>query len=187
MAIQFLDPEIALVVIDLQRGIAAMPIVHPLAGVVAHSAQLAKAFRQRGLPVVLVNVDALAPGRNDTDQGPFSPPPGFDELLPELDIQPSDHRVTKRQWGAFEGTSLDQFLRRRGVTQIVLTGIATSIGVESTARDAQGKGYNIVLVPDAMTDLHMHSHQHSVDTIFPRLGQVASTGRVLELLAAQAG
>jgi nicotinamidase-related amidase len=187
MAIQNLDSKVALVLIDLQKGIAAMPVAHPSADIVARSARLAKAFRQRGLPVVLVNVDGVAPGRNDAEQGAFSPPPGFDELLPELDVQPSDHRVTKRQWGAFEGTSLEQFLRRKGITQIVLAGIATSIGVESTARDAHGKGYNLVLVPDAMTDLHAHAHQHSVDTIFPRLGQLASSDRVLELLASHAG
>lgn len=85
--------------------------------------------------------------------------------------------------GAFYGTSLDQFLRRRGVTQVVLAGISTSIGVESTARNAHEFGYNVALVLDAMTDLNLVSHEHSVEKIFPRLGETTTTAEVLNALA----
>src|SRR5439155_3348746 len=90
--------------------------------------------------------------------------------------------VTKQRWGAFAGTTLDRYLRERGVTQIVLTGIATSIGVESTARNAYDHGYNVMLVVDAMTDLHADAHRHSVEKIFPRLGESTTTGQLLRLL-----
>ena len=90
--------------------------------------------------------------------------------------------VTKRNWGAFHGTDLDVQLRRRGVTQVVLTGIATSAGVESTARAAHEHGYHVTLVTDAMADRSQEVHAHSVDRIFPRLGETGSTDDVLALL-----
>ena len=112
----------------------------------------------------------------------FSFPADWTELVPELEQQPSDYIVTKQRWGAFLGTSLDDVLRRRGVTQIVLTGVATSIGVESTARSAYDLGYNVTLVIDAMTDRDADAHRHSIEKIFPRLGETTETGEVLGLL-----
>jgi nicotinamidase-related amidase len=184
MPLTQLDPLTALVVIDLQKGIAAMPTSpYPISEVVSRSAQLARAFRQKGLPVVLVNVKGGAPGR--TESGPMGGARSADwaELVPELEAQPSDHLVTKMQWGAFEGTSLDQFLRRRGVTQIVLTGVATCFGVESTARSAHEHGYNVTLVTDAMADRDAEAHKHSVEKIFPRLGETTTTEVLLKHLA----
>jgi nicotinamidase-related amidase len=102
--------------------------------------------------------------------------------VPELDPQPSDHLVTKQRWGAFLGTDLHDYLRERGATQIVLAGIATSIGVESTARSAYDLGYNVALVVDAMTDRDPEMHRNSVEKIFPRLGETAKTEDVLKLL-----
>jgi len=182
MPLTKLDPKSALVVIDLQNGILSFPMAHPTAPVLQNAARLAKAFRAKEQPVVLVNVAGGAPGR--TDQGPteFTPPPDWLDIVSELDAQPSDIRITKKQWGAFYGTALDLELRRRGVTQIVLCGIATSIGVESTARDAYERGYNVALVVDAMTDLATAPHENSVRRIFPRLGESATTDAVVELL-----
>ena len=102
--------------------------------------------------------------------------------MPELERGPGDDQVTKRTWGAFLGTDLDAYLRARGATQIVLAGIATSIGVESTARSAYDLGYNVVLVTDAMTDRDADAHRNSVEKIFPRLGEIATTEAVLRML-----
>jgi nicotinamidase-related amidase len=176
-----LDPVTALVVIDLQKGIVGLPTAHPAADIVERASQLASAFRRHGRPVVLVNVAGVAPGRTDAP-GRGTLPPDWSQLVPELNAQPGDHRVTKMQWGAFLGTSLDQFLRRRGVTQIVLAGISTSIGVESTARAAYELGYNVVLAIDAMTDLDADAHRNSITKIFPRLGEVTTTSAVLAAL-----
>ncbi len=182
MPLTKLDSVAALVVIDLQKGIVAAPTVHPAGEIVARTAQLARAFRERGWPVVLVNVAGGAPGR--TDAGPRKLPsqPDWTQLAPELEPQPSDHRITKQRWGAFFGTSLDDYLRGRGVTQIFLTGIATSIGVESTARSAYDLGYNVVLVVDAITDRDAESHRHTVEKIFPRLGETETSDNVLRTL-----
>jgi nicotinamidase-related amidase len=181
MPLTQLDPIAALVVIDMQKGIVGMPTAHPASEIAGRVARLARAFRARDLPVVLVNVAGRAPGRVDASFT-FSPPPDWAELIPELDRQPSDYTVTKQQIGAFYGTGLDMILRRRGATQIVLAGIATSIGVEATARSAYDQGYNVVLVVDAMTDLSAAAHQHSVETTFPRIGETTTTSDVLARL-----
>jgi nicotinamidase-related amidase len=186
MPLTKLDDVCALIVIDLQKGIAGMPTAHPISEIVDRSAQLARAFRKRSLPVVLVNVSAPAPGRTDAGRPKFSFPPDWTELVPELEQQPSDHLVTKQRWGAFLGTDLDDYLRRRGVTQVVVTGVATSGGVESTARSAHDLGYNVTLVVDAMTDLNADAHGHCVEKIFPRLSETAQTETVLNLLKEEA-
>jgi nicotinamidase-related amidase len=185
MPLTKLDTTAALVVIDLQKFVVTLPSVHPAAEIVARAAQLARAFRQRGLPVVLVNVTGGAPGR--TDAGPLnlsSLPPGWADLVPELQQHPNDLLITKQRWGAFIGTSLHDDLRQRGVTQIFLAGVSTTAGVESTARSAYDFGYNVVFVTDAMTDRNADAHRNSLETIFPRLGETTTTANVLSLLNA---
>lgn len=187
MSLTTLDPRAALVVVDLQQGIVSTPASpHSTDEVVERSARLADAFRARGLPVVLVRVSFAAdgsdapPGRTARGASGRSFPEGWDRLLPELG---EGIVVTKRNWGAFHGTDLDLHLRRRGVTQVVITGIATRFGVESTARAAHEHGYHVTLVEDAMTDRDADGHRHSVEGIFPGLGETGSTDEVLDLLA----
>lgn len=183
MPVTTFDPNVALIVVDLQKGIAGMPGAHPIAGVVERSAALADAFRAHNLPVVLVNVEAVAPGRTQQAARVSSFPPEFAELLPELNRQPSDHLVTKRTWGAFTGTDLEAYLKGRGVTQVVVTGVATSAGVESTARFAHELGFNVTLAIDAMTDMSLEAHENSVTRIFPRMAETGTTDEILALLA----
>ena len=182
MPLTKLDSTVALIVIDLQKGVVGLPLAHPSAEIVGRAAQLARAFRTSSQPVVLVNASGRAPGRTDAGTPKYSFPPDWTDLIPELDRQPSDHVITKQRWGAFLGTTLDHDLRSRNVTQVVLTGIATSVGVESTARSAYDLGYNVVLVVDAMTDRDAATNRHSVETIFPRLGETAITAEVLAML-----
>ncbi|GAB7030050.1 isochorismatase family protein [Streptomyces sp. NPDC021749] len=183
MPVTTLDPKTALVLIDLQKGITGLPTVPlPAADVVGRAARLAAAFRARELPVVLVNVTGGAPGRTEFPTGGGTPPADWAELVPELDRRPGDLTVSKQRWGAFHGTGLDRELRDRGVTQIVLAGIATSIGVESTARAAHEHGYHVTLVTDAMADLDEAAHRNSLEKVFPRLGETGTTEAVLTLL-----
>ena len=182
MPLSQIDTNAALVVIDLQKGIVGVPTAHPAGKVAERAASLAQAFRERGLPVVLVNVDRRPPGRTEAPATNRALPPDWSELVPELNLQPNDHRVTKHCQGAFTGTSLDEYLRGRGVTQIVLAGISTSVGVESTARVAFDLGYNVAFVVDAMTDRDGDNHSHSVKKVFPRLGESTTAGELLELL-----
>jgi nicotinamidase-related amidase len=111
-----------------------------------------------------------------------APSPDWSDLIPELDRQPGDLVIFKRQWGAFYGTDLDLQLRRRGLATIVLCGIATEFGVESTARDAYERGYEQVFAGDAMTGLNAESHANAVERIFPRMGRVRRTEEIIAAL-----
>jgi nicotinamidase-related amidase len=181
MAVSTLDPKTALILIDLQKGIVSYPTAHPIADVLKHAGALADAFRARNLPVVLVNVTGGAPGRNEQPKR-GEPPADWADLVPELKQQPGDHTVTKRTWGAFTNTGLDALLKKLAVTQVVVGGVATSIGVESTARQAYEFGYNVTLASDAMTDLNADAHANSVARIFPRLGETGTTQQIIALL-----
>lgn len=182
MPLSQLDPVAALVVIDLQKGIVNLPFAGPKGDVVNNAGRLTEAFRNRQLPVVLVNVAGRAPGRTDAAAPKLPISPDFADLIPELNHQPDDYRVTKKHPGAFLGTQLDDFLKKKGVTQVFIIGIATSIGVEATARSAYDLGYNVVLVTDAMSDMSAEAHEHSVQKVFPRIAETADTESVLALL-----
>ena len=182
MAVTTLDPKTALVVIDLQKGIVAYPTVHPIAEVVKRARSLADAFRHRGLPVVLVNVAGGAPGRTERPRSSEPFPAGWTDLIPEINQQPSDVVVTKRTWGAFASTNLEGQLKALGVTQVVIAGVATGTGVESTARQAYEKGFNVTLAIDAMTDMRPETHDYSISQVFPRLGETGTTQEIIDLL-----
>ncbi len=185
MPLTVIDPATALIIVDLQKGVASLVNAQAFDPVVRHARELAETFRSRGLPVVLVNVAGGAPGRTEHARGLANLPADWTELLPQLDPQPTDHRVTKRTWGAFTHTDLEAYLRSLSVTQVVLAGVATSIGVESTARQAHELGFHVTLAIDAMTDLSPEAHHNSLTRIFPRLGETGTTAQVLELLRRQ--
>ncbi|WP_405777618.1 isochorismatase family protein [Streptomyces sp. NBC_00859] len=177
-----LDTRTALILVDLQKGIVGLPTVHPAAEIIERSAQLAAAFRAHDLPVVLVRVTGGAPGRNEGPARQGTPPADWAELVPELDQQDGDIVVTKQTWGAFYGTDLDMQLRRQGVTQVVLAGIATAMGVESTARSAHEHGYHVTVATDAVTDMDPEAHRNAVERIFPRLGETDTAETIVKLL-----
>jgi nicotinamidase-related amidase len=185
MTISLLDAKPALLVVDLQKGIVGMPVAHPIAAVVDKSARLAAAFRKHDLPVVLINVDGGAPGRTEQPLRVRDFPAGWTDLVPELKQQPSDHLVTKRTWGAFTATDLERYLRQCGVTQVVVVGVATTAGVESTARHAHELGFNVALAVDAMTDMNADAHHNSVVRIFPRMAETGTTQEIIDLLDAR--
>jgi nicotinamidase-related amidase len=185
-----LDPATtAFIVIDLQKGITTRPgAPHASSDVVARCAKLAAACRAKGALVVLVRVafdaalrDRLTP---PADQAmPSTPlPPDWSELVPEMTPTPDDLVITKHQWGAFYGTELDLQLRRRGIRTLLMGGIATNFGVESTARDAWERAFHLVFIEDAMSTFDADAHRFSVTTIFPRLGRVRSSAQVLAAL-----
>jgi len=183
MGVTALDPKTALIVVDLQKGIVATPTAHAISDVVSRARALADAFRARSLPVALVNVAGSAPGRTESPRRRQSFPVGWTDLVPELDRQPDDIVVTKRTWGAFASTDLEEQLRARGVTQVVIVGVATGTGVESTARQAYEQGFNVTLAVDAMTDMRPEAHAYSIAQVFPRLGETGTTQEIIELLA----
>jgi nicotinamidase-related amidase len=182
-----LDPRIsALVLIDLQQGILSNALT-PVTSqeLVARGQALAERFRAAKATVVLVNVAFSADGRDmlhqPVDQAPPIPaggfPAGWSQFPPGL-MQPGDLQITKRQWGAFHGTELDLQLRRRHIRTIVLGGVSTQIGVESTARQAHELGYELLIVKDAITSSVAEGHEMSMKHIMPRLGRIVQSGDI---------
>jgi nicotinamidase-related amidase len=182
----------AVVVIDLQKGIVGFPgSPHSAPSIVANSVELLAAARSVGAQPVLVHVgrssdgrDALQVASDQSMRATGAMPPDWSELIAELNQQASDIAILKRQWGSFYGTDLELQLRRRGLTTIILCGIATEFGVESTARDAFERGYEQVFAEDAMTGRSAESHANSVTRIFPRMGRVRSTAEIVAALRA---
>lgn len=188
-----LDPRrTAIVVIDLQKGIVGFPgQPYSAASVVANAAALLDAARSAGAQPILVHVGRSPDGGDGLQAACDQPmrmagalPPDWSELIPELNRQPNDIVILKRQWGAFYGTDLELQLRRRGLHTIVLCGIATAFGVESTARDAYEHGFEQVFAEDAMTDRTTESHTDAIAHIFPRMGRVRSTAEIVAALRA---
>jgi nicotinamidase-related amidase len=183
MPLTTLDPTPALVVIDLQKGIVSDSVAH----VVPNAAALARAFREYALPVMLVNVTGRAPGRTDahiraSHGSTGTLPASWADIVDELDPQPGDHLITKRRRSAFHDTGLDTLLRDLGVTQIVLAGVSTSSGVESTARSGHDHGYHVVLATDAMADPDPVSHRHSLERVFPKLSETATSAEIIDVV-----
>ncbi|MGJ4905397.1 isochorismatase family protein [Bradyrhizobium sp. HKCCYLS2058] len=198
MALTQLDLNTALIVVDLQKGIVGASLLHPIGEVIARASALAERFRALRLPVVLVNVAGTAPGRTERPPRLTAPfPADWADLIPELNRQPHDIVVTKRTWGAFASTDLETRLKARDVTQVVVAGVATGTGVESTARQAyeQGfnvtlavayeQGFNVTLAVDAMTDTRPEAHQYSLTHVFPRLGETGTSADIIRLLDAR--
>ncbi|HEY3294922.1 MAG TPA: hydrolase [bacterium] len=187
-----LDPKTtALVVIDLQKGIASRTTApHAAETVVKNCARLADEFRKRGGTVVLVHVvfsgdygDRLVPLSDMPQTIPAVLPPDWSDFVPEIKPRKGDLVIIKRQWGAFYGTDLDLQLRRRGIVTVVLGGIATNMGVESTGRSAFEHGYQQIYVEDGMASFSAEMHTFAIQNIFPRIGRVRSAEEVLAGLA----
>lgn len=155
----------ALVLIDLMPRIIAMPVApHTGEEVAGRCARLAEAFRAAGRPVVLVRVER---------PGVAEQPPG--SALVEGLAHPGDIEIVKRTVGAFHGTGLHERLRGLGVDTLVLAGLVTTMGVESTARAASDHGYGVEFVEDAMSGFAADEHAFAVERIFPRFGEVRDT------------
>ena len=179
----------ALVIIDLQKGIASRetaPYTSDL--VIKNASMLADAFRKKNMPVFLVRVKSSADGKDmlspiaDQSMAYSPPPPDWADIVPQLGPDPKDFIITKHQWGAFHGTELELQFRRRGITTMVLSGISTNIGVESTARFAFEYGFNQIFAEDAMAALSAEEHAFTITKTFPRIGLVRSTQQIIDAL-----
>jgi nicotinamidase-related amidase len=178
----------ALVVIDLQKGISQMEAKpHSAKDVIANAAKLADAFRKNSMPVFLVHV-AMGQGTmlktisDESWQRPANVAPDWADFVTEMTPQANDTVITKRQWGAFYGTELELALRRREIDTIVLCGIATDYGVESTARFAYEYGFQQIFAEDAMSSRSEEQHNAAVNFVLKRIGRVRKTEEILKAL-----
>lgn len=187
MAEQLLEKKkTALVIIDLQKGVAGREMApYSAAVVIQNAAKLADEFRKNNMPVFLVHVTFSEGERLNTISDEQmaarmqSMPPDWSEFVPELKKADSDIVITKKQWGAFYGTGLELQLRRRNIDTIVLCGIATNYGVESTARFAYEYGFQQIFAEDAITSMSKEMHDASVNYVLKRMGRVRKTDEIL--------
>jgi nicotinamidase-related amidase len=185
-----LDKNTALILIDLQNGVAGLTLAHPVQDVLTNAARLVAAFRKAGLPIVIVNVNPAGAAWTKSRKDPnTAPAPAFKEdwlaIVPEIKTEAGDIFITKHTWGAFYETALDEELKKRNITGIVIAGISTSIGVEGTARGASERGYNLTFALDAMTDMFLDAHEHSIKRIFPRIGETGMTEDVIKMVSGE--
>ncbi len=182
-----LDKQTALILIDLQKGIVSRQTATPIQDIIKNTVKLIHAFRKKGLPIIFTNVimrnvPFTKTRKEQPMQQPANPTPDLFEIIPEVAKQPEDILITKHSWNAFFETNLEEELKSRGITGIVIGGVSTSIGVEGTARAASERGYNIAFAKDAMTDTVAEAHERSVKYIFPRMGEVDVTENIIEKL-----
>jgi len=185
-----LDPaKTALVAIDLQGGVVGRTTVpHSTSEVMERTRRLAESLRQKGGTVVYVRVDIndfliLPVDKPFREANAPRLPESMSELVPESGLQPGDLVVTKRHWGAFAGTDLEAQLRQRGIETVVITGVASQAGVESTVRQGTGLGFAFVVAEDACAALEEAEHRYPFDNIFPRIARVRSTDEVIAAIA----
>jgi len=182
----------ALLVMDYQNDIVGMVPEAARGSLVDKAAEALKAARDMHLPIIYVVVrfrDGYPEVSTQNKRFAMLKQSGrLREGTPGAEIhaavapEKGDIVVTKRQWGAFYGTDLELQLRRRGITTVVLGGIATNYGVESTARDGYERAYELVLVEDAMSARSAADHAFACERIFPRLGRLCCTVEVLAAL-----
>jgi nicotinamidase-related amidase len=181
-----IDKNTALILIDLQKSVVRLTLASPVQNILENASKLVDAFHMAGLPVVIVNVNPRGAkwtsSRRDAKPPQIPPSPDFLEITPEIKTRSGDIFITKHTWGAFFETGLDDELKKRNITGIVIAGVSTSIGVEGTARQASERGYNITFASDAMTDMVAEAHERSIKYIFPRMGEVDGTEKIIEKL-----
>jgi nicotinamidase-related amidase len=181
-----LDKNTALILIDLQKSVVRLTLASPVQTVLENASKLLDAFHLAGLPVIIVNVNPRGAkwtsSRKDAKPSQIPLAPDFLEITPEIKTQSGDIFVTKHTWGAFYETGLEEELKKRNITGIVIGGISTSIGVEGTARQASERGYNITFAEDAITDMFAEAHERSIKYIFPRMGEVDISEKIIEKL-----
>jgi nicotinamidase-related amidase len=182
-----LDKNTALVLIDLQNMVVAnAAAAHPVEDILEKANKLIDTFRNKNLPIVFVNVkpkDAVwMKSRKEISMPAMPDDENLFKITDKLHKIDSDIYITKHTWNAFFETGLHDELKKRNITNIVLGGISTSIGVEGTARAASELGYNISFAVDAMTDRAIEAHDRSIQFIFPRIGETGSTNDIIEKL-----
>jgi nicotinamidase-related amidase len=181
-----LDKNTALVLIDLQNSVVSVQTKpHSVEDVLKNVNELIDAFRKKQLPVVLVNVKpsgAWLQSRKEVKMPPFPDDENAYKISDKINADKNNIYITKHTWSAFFETELNNELKKKAITNIVLGGISTSAGVEGTARAASELGYNITLATDAMADRNESAHHNTIQHIFPRLGETGTTKEIIEML-----
>ncbi|MGJ0389222.1 isochorismatase family protein [Microbacterium sp. CGR1] len=172
----------ALVVVDVQAGTLPNARAVSAEDLVSHVGSLVEAFRDSDRLVAFVVSTGTAVGATEYGPGGRVWPEGFAELAPGIANREGESVHPRAGWSAFAGTSLLEELTARQITDVVVAGLATTFGVESTARAAADLGLSVVVVSDAVSDPDPSGHERSLTRVFPALGRVRTTSEVLAAL-----
>ncbi len=197
MADVVLNPKTAALLLqDLQNELikGSRPVV-PLSGaaLIANCQQLLTKARAVGMPVIYVRV-ARRPDLKDAPRPPLGTAPGGGgapsliegsdgaAIVAELAPRPEDVVVTKHTTSPFHTTDLGVYLRRFGISTLLLTGYSTTGVVEGSLRDARDQDYDCVVVRDCCAAATVQEHDTCMDIIFPRMAWVASVEEVINAI-----
>jgi nicotinamidase-related amidase len=197
MADVVLNPKTsALLLQDLQNELIKgnRPVV-PLSGAVliANCQKLLTKARAVGMPIIYVRV-ARRPDLKDAPRPPLGTPPGSSgapsliegsegaAIVVELAPRHEDVVVTKHTTSPFHTTDLGVYLRRFGVSTLLLTGYSTTGVVEGSLRDARDQDYDCVVVRDCCAAATVQEHDTCMDIVFPRMAWVASADEVINAI-----
>jgi ureidoacrylate peracid hydrolase len=202
-----IDPaRTAHIVVDLQNGFMApgQPAEIPAArGIVGNVNRISAALRAAGGLVVYIQntIDAKA---KETWSNWFNAMSGqrraarmeeaFAEgsfghsLWPELDVQPGDLKVKKSRYGAFvQGSSdLHEILQGRNIDTLIITGTATNVCCESTARDAMMMNYKVIFTSDGTATFNDEEHNATLGIMLAQFTDVMSTDEIVDRLSRNA-
>ena len=110
---------------------------------------------------------------------PVCPPDDWGGDFYQIRPRPEDVIVTKHRFGAFENTDLELVLRSRGIRTVIMTGVATNVCVETTARQAFLKDYYVVFTSDCTATYTQPEHDAALGNIDNYFGQVATADDVV--------
>ncbi|WP_322081264.1 cysteine hydrolase [Burkholderia sp. BCC1972] len=182
MAITKIDPNSALIAVDLQKGILAMAAPADVERIIANTTELANTFHELGLPVVWVRALGLPNGRVESSPPVGEPRPDFAELHDDLPFKEGDLDIAKRATNAFLSQDLHALLQARGITNVIVIGIALGIGVESTVRAGFDSGYSMTVASDATTDPMPGRAEAVLKFTLPMFSESGTTAEILKAL-----
>ena len=196
MAQVTLNPKTsALLLQDLQNEIikGSRPVV-PLSGaqLIANCQKLLAKARAVGMLVIYVRV-SRRPDLKDAPRPPLGASSGGGapgliegtagaEVVAELAPRPEDVVITKHTTTPFHTTDIGVYLRRFGISTLILTGYSTTGVVEGTLRDARDQDYDCVVVRDCCAAATVQEHETCVDLVFPRMAWVATVDEVINAI-----
>ena len=166
-----------------------------LMGTVPYAKRLADSFRRAGRPVVYI-AHVLKPDYSDAQfpywratRGSLSGNRTFitegtwgAQIIDELKPLPGEHLVVKKGFGGFSNTPLDTILRNLGVTTCVICGVTTCVCVSTTVRGGVEHNYRMILVSDAVAEVHRDTHEAELKTMARVFAEVKTTGEVIAML-----
>lgn len=166
-----------------------------LMGTVPSVGRLAESFRRAGRPVIYI-AHVLKPDYSDAQfpywratRGSLSGNRTFitegtwgAQIIDDLKPLPGEHLVVKKGFGGFSNTPLDTILRNLGVTTCVVCGVTTCVCVSTTIRGGVEHNYRMILVSDAVAEVHRDTHEAELKTMARVFAEVKTTGEVVAML-----